>query len=103
MAVIFDLRLVAYAPDGKRLGILPHPLNSSSGFALNAIPALTMSYTRGMPGSEWLEDSVEIAVEYNTGAERIEPPNGRALPPAWSGAPPQPTRPPEPSPPGSRP
>lgn len=53
MAVIFDLRLVAYAPDGERLGILPHPLNSSSGFALNDIPALTMDYTRGMPGSEW--------------------------------------------------
>ncbi len=85
MAVTFDLRLVAYEPNGDRLGILNHPLSFSSAYALNDRPALEVSYTRGVSGYQWLEDFVEVAVEYHAGDRWIEPPNARFVKLSWSG------------------
>ncbi|PSL04139.1 hypothetical protein CLV30_106144 [Haloactinopolyspora alba] len=80
----FDIRLVAYEPDGARLGVLHHPTSTSTSLPLNDRPALDLSYTRGLPGSEWLESFCEVAVEWNTGADWTEPPNGRFIRLAWS-------------------
>src|SRR5690606_40417489 len=76
-AVKFDIRLVPSAPDGDRLGILHHASRTRAALPLNDVPALDLTYTRGMPGAEWLEGFCEVALERNTGADWQEEPNGR--------------------------
>src|SRR5690606_1375908 len=51
----------------------------------NDVPALDLTYTRGMPGAEWLEGFCEVALERNTGADWQEEPNGRFVRTRWSG------------------
>jgi hypothetical protein len=83
MAVIFDLRLVAYSPNGSRLGVLDFPLDFKVSLPHNDVSALDVSYTRGQKGSEWLEGFCEVALEWNTGEEWQEAHNGRFLRLAW--------------------
>ncbi|SDI50629.1 hypothetical protein SAMN05421505_16113 [Sinosporangium album] len=75
----YDLRLVAYAPNGSRSGMLPHPLSIDTGFPLNDVPSLTLAYSAHAVGAARLAGPCEVAVEYSTGAAWVEPPNGRFL------------------------
>jgi hypothetical protein len=61
--VSFDVRLVAYAPNGDRLGILPSPLSVDLGVPLDDVPSLRLSYALGAPASAVLAAPVEVAVE----------------------------------------
>jgi hypothetical protein len=65
----FDVRLVAYAPNGDRLGILPTPLSVDLGLPLDDVGSLRLSYPLGAPGAALLATPVEVAVEtYNPDA-----------------------------------
>ena len=79
------LRLVAYAPNGDRLGTLPHPLEVDVGWPLNDVPSLKLNYSRLARGAELLADPVEVAVELSDGTVWAEPPDGRFLRIARSG------------------
>lgn len=82
----FDLRLVAYNPNGAKLGILHYPLTIATSCPLNDVSGLQFSYTRGAEGSEWLEDFVEVGVEWNSGdGEWTEHRNGRFIKMQWDG------------------
>ena len=59
----FDVRLVAHAPNGDRLGILPTPLSVEVGVPLDDVASLRLSYALGAPGAELLAAPVEVAVE----------------------------------------
>ncbi|MFE1104020.1 hypothetical protein ACFW4K_26190 [Nocardiopsis alba] len=59
----FDIRLVAYEPNGPRLGPLPHPLGIELGQPYNDLPSLRIDYTAHAPGAEFLESPCEIAVQ----------------------------------------
>jgi hypothetical protein len=59
----FDLRLVAYAPNGARLGVLPTPLSVDLGVPLDDVPSLRLNYPLGAPGAAALAGPVEVAVE----------------------------------------
>jgi hypothetical protein len=59
----FDVRLVAYAPDGARLGLLPTPLSVDLAVPLDDIGSLRLSYALGAPGAAMLAAPVEVAVE----------------------------------------
>lgn len=78
----FDIALVAYAPDGAKLGPLPAPSRITSATSpLNDIPILSFDYLQTAPGAQHLGGPVEIAVNVfnpSTG-EWIEPANGRYL------------------------
>lgn len=58
-----DLRLVAYAPDGDRLGVLPTPLSVEVGVPLDDIASLRLSYPTGAPAARLLAAPVEVVVE----------------------------------------
>ncbi len=76
----YALRLVAYAPNGARLGTLPHHLSFEIGMPLNDVPSLKLSYPAAGVGSEWLATPVEIAVEYAVdGGQWAEPDGARFL------------------------
>ncbi|MEV1167332.1 fibronectin type III domain-containing protein [Nonomuraea sp. NPDC049784] len=76
----YALRLVAYAPNGARLGTLPHHLGFEVGTPLNDVPSLKLSYPAAGVGSDWLATPVEIAVEYAVdGGQWVEPDGGRFL------------------------
>ena len=79
------LRLVAYAPNGDRLGVLPHPLDADVGWPLNDLPSLKLNYSGLARGAELLADPVEVAVELSDGTVWAEPPDGRFLRIARSG------------------
>lgn len=66
----FDVRLVAYTPNGARLGLLPEPLELQAAFPHNDAGALTASYSRHALRGELLDRALstglEIAVEVTT-------------------------------------
>ncbi|MFI6886749.1 hypothetical protein [Streptosporangium canum] len=61
----FDLRLIAYAPNGLRLGILPHPLSIEAGWPLNDVPSLKLAYSAYAVGADLLDQPCEVAVEWS--------------------------------------
>ncbi|WP_066373990.1 fibronectin type III domain-containing protein [Herbidospora mongoliensis] len=78
----FDLRLVAYHPNGARRGLLASPLTFEAGMPLGDVPGLTVGYSTEAPGYEHLATVGEIAVEYRalvTGGEWVEPPDARFM------------------------
>ncbi|MFI6909645.1 hypothetical protein ACIBKY_50880 [Nonomuraea sp. NPDC050394] len=75
-----DLRLVAYAPNGVRLGVLPNPLKAEIGQPLDDVPALKLSYSGRSTGAAQLAQPCEIAIEWSSdGLVWTEPPDGRFL------------------------
>ncbi|MFG1709246.1 hypothetical protein ACFLIM_39250 [Nonomuraea sp. M3C6] len=77
---MFDVRLIAYAPNGDRLGLLPHPLTFQAGHPLNDVPAMTLRYSRHALGAGLLAQPCEVAVEWSEdGQTWTEPPDSRFL------------------------
>lgn len=77
---MFDIRLVAYAPNGPRLGLVPHPLAIQVGHPLNDVPAMTLRYSRHAPGAHLLAGPCEVALEWtDDGQTWTEPPDARFL------------------------
>ncbi|MFI6886746.1 hypothetical protein [Streptosporangium canum] len=77
--VRYGLRLAVYAPNGPRLGVLPHPLGFEAGFPLNDISSLRLTYSAHALGADLLAQPCEIAVEYSTGGAWVEPADGRFI------------------------
>ncbi|MEV4016863.1 hypothetical protein AB0J35_40855 [Nonomuraea angiospora] len=76
----YALRLAAYAPNNERLGVLPHHLGFEVAFPLNDVPSLKFTYPVAGVGAQWLEQPVEVAVEYAAaGGQWVEPDGGRFL------------------------
>jgi hypothetical protein len=77
----FDLRVVAYAPDGDRLGVLATPLSVELGVPLDDVSSLRLSYPVDAPGAGLLVSPVEVAVETYVPAtgEWVEVDGGRFL------------------------
>lgn len=78
----FDIALVAYTPDGDRLGPLPAPVQIQGATApLNDIPSLRFEYLDSAPGAQHLTGPIEIAVEVLNPATGtwLEPKNSRYL------------------------
>lgn len=74
------LRLVAYEPNGARLGVLPAHLGWEAGLPLNDVSSLRLTYSASAPGAELLSRPCEIAMEYAVdGGPWLEPENGRFL------------------------
>ncbi|WP_188197211.1 hypothetical protein [Nonomuraea sp. SYSU D8015] len=61
----FDLRLVAYAPNGARLGILPHPLYIQAAWPLNDVPGLKFAYSAHAVGADLIAAPCEIGVQWS--------------------------------------
>lgn len=83
----FAIRLIAYEPDGKMLGVMPEPLDVKVSYPLSELPALTFQYRKDAPGAEFLlrNDGLEVATELyvpRTG-KWIEPINGRFVVLDW--------------------
>ncbi|MER6171371.1 fibronectin type III domain-containing protein [Streptosporangium sp. NPDC001681] len=77
--VRYGLRLVVYAPNGPRLGVLPHPLGFEAAFPLDDVSSLKVSYSAHAVGAGLLAQPCEIAVEWSTGGAWVEPADGRFL------------------------
>ncbi|MFG1709249.1 hypothetical protein ACFLIM_39265 [Nonomuraea sp. M3C6] len=75
----YGLRLVAYAPNGPRLGLLPLPLSFEAGHPLNDVSSLRLDYTSHATGEDLLAQPCEIALEYAMDGEWVEPSGGRFL------------------------
>lgn len=79
----FNIRLVAYDPDGARLGILPDPLSASVAYPFLDLSSLTVEYSKLAVNGSLLAQSLgagrEVAVEYWNGAQWIEPDASRFL------------------------
>ncbi|WP_188197209.1 fibronectin type III domain-containing protein [Nonomuraea sp. SYSU D8015] len=76
----YDLRLIAYAPNSGRLGVLPHHLGFEAGLPLNDVPSLKATYPAAGAGADWLTQPVEIAVEVSIGGGPwLEPNDARFL------------------------
>ncbi|TMR90381.1 fibronectin type III domain-containing protein [Nonomuraea basaltis] len=76
----FALRLVAYAPNGGRLAVLPQHSGFEMAAPLNDVPGLTVTYPAGGLYSELIAGYCEVAVEYAVdGGGWAEPPNARFL------------------------
>ncbi|MEU1883440.1 fibronectin type III domain-containing protein [Streptosporangium sp. NPDC020072] len=76
----YALRLVAYAPHGARLGLLPAHLGWEAALPLNDVSSLRLSYSASALGAARLASPCEIAVEYSVeGGAWAEPENGRFL------------------------
>jgi len=84
--VTYDLRLVAYEPNGSRLGVLHEPLQFNCSSPLNDISSLMLKYSKLAQGADLLDEWVELAVERSTGEDWEEVPNGRFLKIIWSGS-----------------
>ncbi len=84
--MLYDMTLVAYAPDGARLGNLPSPLEVNVGAPFDDVSSLTFTYPVDAPGTELLVGPVELAVEFMDPANGawFEPPNMRFLRLEWS-------------------
>ncbi|MEU6789884.1 fibronectin type III domain-containing protein [Nonomuraea angiospora] len=72
----YAVRLVAYSPNGPRLGTLPHHFGFEVGAPLNDVPSLKLSYPAAGVGAEWLAAPVEIAVEYAIDGGQWQEPDG---------------------------
>ncbi|MEU5863482.1 hypothetical protein ABZ815_20095 [Nonomuraea sp. NPDC047529] len=75
----FGLRLVAYQPNGPRLGVLGRHLGFEMGMPLNDTPSLKVTYSGHAADSQWLASPCEVAVEWSAGGAWTEPANGRFL------------------------
>lgn len=78
----FGLRLVAYWPDGGRVGPMPDVLEMTLTSPLNEEPTLTVSYpVAGGGRGDLLDGEIELAVEYTSdnGASWVEPPGARFI------------------------
>ncbi|MEV1003396.1 hypothetical protein [Nonomuraea sp. NPDC050202] len=76
----FDIRLVAYAPNGNRLGLLPHPVNIQVSWPLNDVPALKFAYSAHAVGAQLLAQPCEIGVQWSAdGAIWTENGDGRFI------------------------
>lgn len=77
---MFDLRLVAYAPNGAKLGLMPNPLAFQIGQPLDDMPALYLRYSRHALGAGLLGSPCEVAVEWSEdGQTWAEAPDSRFL------------------------
>ncbi|MFI7705520.1 hypothetical protein [Nonomuraea sp. NPDC049480] len=77
---MFDVRIIAYAPNGDRLGLLPHPLAWQTGHPLNDVPSMTLRYSRHAIGADLLAQPCEVAIEWSEdGQTWVEPPDSRFL------------------------
>jgi hypothetical protein len=77
-------RLVAYAPNGARLGILPEPLEWAASTAAGEFGGLTLSYAAAAAGADLLKGrrldaGLELAVEVWTGSAWVEPEGARYI------------------------
>ncbi|MGI5292639.1 hypothetical protein ACQEVF_58860 [Nonomuraea polychroma] len=76
----FALRLVAYAPNGGRLAVLPQHSGFEVAAPLNDVPGLSVTYPAGGLYSELIAGHCEVAVEHAVdGGGWAEPPNARFL------------------------
>lgn len=57
------MRLMAYAPNGPRLGLLPGATSVEVGIPLDDVGSLRLAYAAQAPGAELLAAPVEVAVE----------------------------------------
>lgn len=60
------MRLVAYQPDGAKIGLLPMPVSFTVSNNLNDVGSLQLAYSNFATKSELLSDYVEISVESST-------------------------------------
>lgn len=76
-----SIRLVAYAPNGDRLGVLPTPQGSQAAFVLGDVGAFSVDYPSAGPRSPFLAGPCEVAVElsYDDGQTWSEPNDARFL------------------------
>ncbi|MEV4806753.1 fibronectin type III domain-containing protein [Nonomuraea sp. NPDC049421] len=75
-----DLRLVAYAPNADRLGMLPQPLSLEVAWPFNDVGSLRLAYPAHAVGAQLLEQPCEVAIEWSAdGQTWTEPPDGRFL------------------------
>lgn len=81
MSIDHRTRLVAYAPNGDRLGVLPHPLDWSATLPHAELGAASLRYSRITAGGPILQrrltDGLEIALEEWNGAKWVEPASAR--------------------------
>lgn len=72
-------RLVAYAPNGPRLGLLGEPSDWSASTPLNGVSALSLKYAAASQGAEHITGGpIEVALETAVaGGSWAEIPNGR--------------------------
>ncbi|MEV4078945.1 hypothetical protein AB0J43_01460 [Nonomuraea fuscirosea] len=76
----YALRLAVYAPNGDRIGTLPHHLGFEAGLPLNDVPSLKVTYPAAGAGAGWLAQPVELAVEESVGGGPwLEPNDARFL------------------------
>ncbi|MET7334381.1 hypothetical protein [Nonomuraea sp. NPDC005650] len=75
----YGLRLVVYAPNGARLGVLGQHLGWEAAAPLNDVPSLRLTYSGYAASAQWLGSPCEVAVEWSAGGAWAEPPNGRFL------------------------
>ncbi|MEV4806750.1 fibronectin type III domain-containing protein [Nonomuraea sp. NPDC049421] len=76
----YALRLVAYAPNGDRLGALPAHSGWEAALPLNDVSSLRLTYCTTARGAVFLAEPCEIAMEYAVfGGAWVEPPNARFL------------------------
>ncbi|TMR97524.1 hypothetical protein [Nonomuraea basaltis] len=77
---IYGLRLVAYQPNGARLGVLGQHLGWETGLPLNDVSSLRLSYSAHAAGAQWLASPCEVAVEWSAGGGGwAKPANARFL------------------------
>lgn len=73
----FDVRLVAYEPNGARLAPLPDTLDLAAGLPLGDVSSLTLTHSDLLRGSAFLGrplgQGLEVALEVTTGAGWVEP------------------------------
>ena len=83
MSKSLHARLVAYAPFGQRIGVLPQPTSFDASLVHNDDGALNLTYSRKALGgsilSRTLEQGLEIALEVSDGGKYREPDNARYL------------------------
>ena len=83
MGKSMHVRLVAYEPFGRRLGVLPEPVSFSASIVHNDDGALNLTYSKLAKDGDIigrnLEQGLEIAVEVSDGGPYVEPDNARYL------------------------
>jgi hypothetical protein len=62
----FDLRLIAFDPNGDRRGLLAHPLHVQAAFPFNDIPSLKFSYSMHAPGADLIATPCEIGLQWSS-------------------------------------
>lgn len=74
-------RVIAYAPNGARLGPLPTPQDVQVSYPLGDVGALTLSYPPDAPRSDVIGQPLELVVEcsYDQGQNWVEPASSRFL------------------------